>query len=106
MENVNHEICENNIMVDEFAGIYEIYYERVFKYIFYRVDEQYMAEELCSEVFERIITKYNSFSGNELTRDSWVFTIARNTITDYYRKKKKVFHFSLDYAINMISSKP
>lgn len=39
MENVNHEICENNIMVDEFAGIYEIYYERVFKYIFYRVDE-------------------------------------------------------------------
>ena len=106
MENVNHEICENNIMVDEFASIYEIYYERVFKYIFYRVDEQYMAEELCSEVFERIITKYNSFSGNELTRDSWVFTIARNTITDYYRKKKKVFHFSLDYAINMISSKP
>ncbi len=51
MKNVNHEICENNIMVDEFASIYEIYYERVFKYIFYRVDEQYMAEELCSEVF-------------------------------------------------------
>lgn len=95
MKNVNHEICENNIMVDEFASIYEIYYERVFKYIFYRVDEQYMAEELCSEVFERIITKYNSFSGNELTRDSWVFTIARNTITQTTIEKRRryfIFH--------------
>ncbi|MHC1749142.1 MAG: RNA polymerase sigma factor [Cellulosilyticaceae bacterium] len=92
--------------LDEFTKIYEAYYKRVFKYICYRIDDQHMAEELCSHVFEKIIVKYNSFSGNKLTLESWIFTIARNTITDYYRKKNQRLHFSLDHIIDMVSPKP
>lgn len=113
METVNCEIDgnENEInatktTVEQFTQIYEKYYERVFKYICYRIDDQHMAEELCSQVFERIITKYSSFSGNKESFDSWIFTIARNTLTDHYRKKKQRFHFSLDYIMDRVSSKP
>lgn len=111
MEAVNCGIYEDEIsstddMVCEFTKIYETYYKRIFKYICYRMDEQHMAEELCSEVFERIIAKYSSFSGKDnMSFESWIFAIARNTITDYYRGKKRRFHFSLDYIIDMVSPK-
>ncbi|WP_129595790.1 RNA polymerase sigma factor [Anaerophilus nitritogenes] len=113
METANFEIYENETkknstdnMVYEFTEIYKLYYKRVFKYICYRIDDQNMTEELCSQVFERIIAKYSSFSGNGMTFEGWIFAIARNTITDYYRKKNRRFHFSLDYIIDRVSSKP
>lgn len=113
MESVNFKPHESETetndtqkMVNEFTKIYKQYYKRVFKYICYRINDQHMAEELCSQVFEKIIEKYNSFSGDEKTLESWIFTIARNTVTDYYRTKEKKFHFSLDYIIDMISPKP
>lgn len=91
--------------LDTFMEIYEAYYKRVFKFICYRVSDSHMAEELCSQVFERIISKYGTFSGSGVKLESWIFTIARNTITDYYRSKEKRFHFSLDAIIDMISPK-
>lgn len=113
MESVNFKPHESETetndtqkMVNEFTKIYKQYYKRVFKYICYRINDQHMAEELCSQVFETIIEKYNSFSGDEKTLESWIFTIARNTVTDCYRTKEKKFHFSLDYIIDMISPKP
>lgn len=101
-----NEIKHTETTVDQFTQIYNEYYKRVFKYICYRVNDQDMAQELCSQVFERIIVKYSSFSGSDECLSSWIFTIARNTITDYYRKKNQRFHFSLDYISNMLSSKP
>lgn len=113
MESVNFKTDESESnqndtqkMVNEFTKIYKQYYKRVFKYICYRINDQHMAEELCSQVFEKIIEKYNGFSGDEKTLESWIFTIARNIVTDYYRTKEKKFHFSLDYIIDMISPKP
>lgn len=114
METVNFEIYEEKnktnfyeITVCEFTEIYKTYYKRVFKYICYRIDDQHMAEDLCSQVFEKIIEKYSSFSRNNMTFEGWIFAIARNTITDYHRKnKRRGFHFSLDYIIDMVSSKP
>lgn len=101
MQNSNY---MTNLMND-FTKLYERYYERVFRYICYRVNEYHIAEELCSEVFERMIKKYHTFSGHDNALDSWVFTIAKNTITDYYRKKNRLFHFSLDHASNLQSGK-
>lgn len=111
METVNFEIYEEKNKINssettvyEFTEIYKAYYKRVFKYICYRINDQHMAEELCSQVFERIIAKYNSFSRNNMTLEGWIFAIARNTIIDYYRKNKRGFHFSLDYIIDIVSS--
>lgn len=104
MKNINPKV-EPIIKLDEFSEIYEAYYERVFKYIRYRVDDQHITEELCSQVFEKIILNYSNFSGDKTRLNSWVFTIAKNVITDYYRKNKKIFYFSLDYLSNDISFK-
>lgn len=94
------------LSTDEFSQIYEMYFNRVYKYICYRINNHYEAEDLCSQVFETVITKYHTFSEEKAKFDVWLFAIARNTVTDYFRSRKKRFHFSLDSITELILSKP
>ena len=111
---VNFEILQNRedklggdvLTTDEFSQIYEMYFNRVYKYICYRINNHYEAEDLCSQVFETVITKYHTFSEEKARFDVWLFAIARNTVTDYFRSRKKRFHFSLDSITELILSKP
>lgn len=111
---VNMEIYQNRkdklggevLSTDEFSQIYEMYFNRVYKYICYRINNHYEAEDLCSQVFETVITKYHTFSEEKAKFDVWLFAIARNTVTDYFRSRKKRFHFSLDSITELILSKP
>lgn len=100
----NSEISKITISEIEFDRIFETYYKRVYKYICYRIDDQHMAKDLCSQVFERVIVKYNTFSAEKSSFEIWLFAIARNIITDYHRSIKKSLHFSLDSILDMISS--
>lgn len=61
-------------------------YKPLFLYIKKRINNQLDAEDLTQEVFYRL-----SKSNNENVKNvkSWVYAIAKNTIIDYYRKKKQ-----------------
>ncbi|WP_232696606.1 sigma-70 family RNA polymerase sigma factor [Brevibacillus daliensis] len=96
----------NGIMsTEKFAQIYDVYYRRVYKYIYYRINNHYTAEEICSHVFEVVISKYYSFSPDKSKFEVWLFAIARNTVTDYFRSQKKRVKFSLDSILNIIQPK-
>lgn len=84
---------KKGIMSEEkFAEIYDAYYSRVYKYICYRINNHYDAEEICSHVFEAVISKYNSYSPQKSNFEVWLFAIARNAVTDYFRSQKKKDH--------------
>lgn len=60
-------------------------YNPLFLYIKKRVNNQEDAEDLTQEVFFKL-SKSDSSKPENIK--SWVYTIAKNAITDYYRKKK------------------
>lgn len=60
-------------------------YKPLFLYVRKRINIQEDAEDLTQEVFYKL-SKSNSDKIDNVK--SWVYTIAKNTITDYYRKKK------------------
>lgn len=60
-------------------------YTPLFLYIRKRINSKEDAEDLTQEVFLKL-SKSNSDTVNNVK--SWVYTIAKNTITDYYRKRK------------------
>ncbi|MGQ7888911.1 sigma-70 family RNA polymerase sigma factor [Paenibacillus sp. WC2504] len=91
---------------EQFSRIYEQYFNRVYKYICYRIQNQYEAEDVCSQVFERVIVNYGSFSEEKAVFEVWLFAIVRNAVTDYFRARKKRFHFSLDSITELIWPKP
>ncbi|MED4753701.1 sigma-70 family RNA polymerase sigma factor [Brevibacillus choshinensis] len=92
---------------EEFTQIYDAYYTRIYKYVCYRINNHYAAEEICSHIFEVVISKYSSFSPGKSNFEVWLFAIARNAVTDYFRsRKKKRAVFSLDSILEMVLAKP
>jgi RNA polymerase sigma-70 factor (ECF subfamily) len=79
-----------------FAGLYEEYLPRVYRYITYRITDIPTAEDLTSTVFEKALTKFKSYSPDKAGFSTWIFTIARNTLIDYYRASSKEKTVQLD----------
>ncbi|SFL77610.1 RNA polymerase sigma-70 factor, ECF subfamily [Paenibacillus sp. 1_12] len=100
--NQKDDVHDQIISKEEFSRIYEMYSKRVYKYICYRINNHYAAEDICSHVFEKVITKYHSFSQEKSKFEVWLFAIVRNSVTDYYRAQKKGTHFSLNNLLNMV----
>lgn len=96
---------EDVLSTDEFTQIYDIYNNRVYKYICYRINNHYAAEDICSQVFETVISKYHTFSQEKSKFEVWLFAIVRNSVTDYFRGQKKRAHFSLDSLLDLVMPK-
>ncbi|MDF2962102.1 MAG: polymerase subunit sigma-24 [Paenibacillus sp.] len=105
-QNKKNGIHDGIMPTEKFAQIYDTYYKRVYKYICYRINNHYAAEDICSHVFEVVISKFNSFSPEKSNFEVWLFAIARNSVTDYFRSQKKRVYFSLDSILDMVLPKP
>lgn len=60
-------------------------YQPLFLYVKKRINNPEDAEDLTQEVFYKL-SKFDTEKVDNMK--SWVYTIAKNTITDYYRQKK------------------
>lgn len=100
------DVRNGNLSTEGFAQIFDTYYKRVYKYMCYRINNHYAAEDLCSHVFEIVISKYHSFSPEKSKFEVWLFAIARNTVTDYFRAQKHRADFSLNSILDMVFPKP
>lgn len=69
-----------------FAEIYDRYQPVIYRYIFYRIGDESIAEDLTSEVFVRLVEKIDGFTYRGRPLLAWLYTIARNLITDYHRQ--------------------
>jgi len=72
--------------VDKFAEKYRQYFPRVFAYVYGRVHNVHLTEDLVADVFERAFLKADSLRNDEAF-STWLFTIARNVIISHGRKR-------------------
>ena len=89
----------------DFTYIFETYYKRVYNYIYYRVNCHHTAEDLVSQVFEKVMLKIDTYSKDKSPFEVWLFAIARNTVKDYFRSSKKYKFLSIDSIKELISKK-
>lgn len=87
---------------DSFGIIYDTYFDRVYKYLFYRTSHRETAEDLTEEVFTKAFEKISGFSGNFEKLSGWLMVIARNTLIDHYRKRNE--DLPLEYLENAQSN--
>ena len=62
------------------------YYSKLYKYTLYRVGDPNVAEDLVSEVFEKVLVKYNTYNPEKGMFSTWLFTIASNTVINYHKR--------------------
>jgi len=68
--------------------IYTDYSGKVMGYIRARVRSSADAEDIHAEVFEKILRKVEGFDPEKASLNTWIFTITRNTVIDFFRRSK------------------
>ncbi len=74
--------------------IYENFVDRIYRYIYIRIQNKEVAEDLTSKVFMRVIEYLHTFK-IEKRFDSWLFTISKNVLIDYYKANKTMVDLSI-----------
>lgn len=70
---------------EAFGELYDRYVDQVYRYVYYRVGSQQVAEDLTSETFLRALRRIASFTWQGRDVGAWFVTIARNLIADHYK---------------------
>jgi len=76
--------------LEKFSGLYDIYVDKIYRFIFYKTSHKETAEDLTSETFIKALKAIDRFDDNKGAFQAWLFRIARNTVIDFYRVKKNL----------------
>jgi len=89
-----------------FARLYEYYYQDIYNYIYYRVPNVSLAEDMTSEVFMKVLESIDSFTFRGFPFSSWLFRIARNLMVDYYRSHPEPVELPLETGVLPLEEDP
>jgi len=84
MKTFSDKTHQNNCLI---THSYEKYHQTILSYITYRINHKYEAEDMVQDVFVRLLD-YKAML-REDTVKYFLFTIARNLVTDYIRRYYK-----------------
>jgi len=62
---------------------------RVFNYVRYRVLNTVVAEDVTADIFTSAFENLNSYRSERGTVSTWLFTIARRRVADYFRRSRR-----------------
>jgi len=72
-----------------FVEIYERYFDRVYAFVSRRVGNRAASEDITSQVFEQALRTIGSFEWRGVPLSAWLFRIASNALTDYWRERAR-----------------
>ncbi len=67
--------------------VYKKYGDKVLAYIKFRVSSPEDAEDLQANVFYKVFKQWEKYESEKASISTWIYTIARNEVIDYYRTK-------------------
>jgi RNA polymerase sigma-70 factor, ECF subfamily len=73
---------------EAFGMLYDVYSDTVFRYIYYRVSNRSLAEDLTSETFLRALRRISTFTWQGRDFGAWLVTIARNLVADHFKSSR------------------
>jgi RNA polymerase sigma factor (sigma-70 family) len=89
-----------------FGELYDHFFPRVFNYTRYRCDDDLTADDLTAHIFERALTCLDQYTPEKGPFAPWLFALARNVVTDYWRRARRHRWVSLDFLRSVASPDP
>ena len=114
-ENLNTEITEHvDLLVsravdgdaEAFGQLYDLYINRIYRHIYYRVGNKEESEDLTQRVFInawKAIGKYKKTASPFL---AWLMRISHNMVVDFYRSKKDKDYLDIEIVAKDLDSNP
>lgn len=91
----------NSTVGAEAVGVlYDRYHEAVFRYIWSRVSDPQLAEDLTGDVFTRMVINLPKYQTTGAPFKTWLLSIARNLVIDDYRKASSRYQLPIEEIEN------
>lgn len=90
----------------KFAVIYNDLYKPIIRYIYYRVSDIDLAEEITQETFLKTWIYINSSNKEILDIKNFLYKVAKNLIIDSYKQKNKTILYIEELSLSEIKEKP
>jgi len=74
---------------EAFGELYSIYLGYIYRYVFYQVKDNMMAEDLTEEIFVKAWEAIGRYKQRSLTFSAWLYRIAHNHVIDYFRTRRQ-----------------
>ena len=68
-----------------FEETYKTYFKRIFAYVCSRTGNETTAEDICINLWQKVLEKFSSYDESKGNIEQWLFTIARNEVNSYFR---------------------
>jgi RNA polymerase sigma factor (sigma-70 family) len=88
---------------DSFEVLYMDYFTPIYRYVFFRIADRESVMDIVQTVFLKAFQSKDSIDSDRAL--AYLYTIARNSIIDFYRKKHAVSLQDFDDYIQMIADK-
>lgn len=79
---------QNKYKEQYFSQLYDEHLGRIYRFVYFKVSSDSIAQDICSDVFTRL-WKQVSLDKTVKNPSAFLFTVARNSIVDYYRNNDK-----------------
>ena len=83
---------------EEKNKIYTDFHKKVTRYVTGKIPNPQDAEDLVSCVFMKVFQKLDTFDESKASLSTWIFTITRNTVYDFYGTRKDFSELPEDIA--------
>jgi RNA polymerase sigma-70 factor (ECF subfamily) len=71
-----------------FGALYDRYVDTVYRFLYYRVGNRQLAEDLTSETFLRALRRIGTVTWQGRDLGAWLVTIARNLTADHFKSSR------------------
>lgn len=84
-----------------FEQLYDEYYNQIYHYLCYKVQNTANAEDLANDTFMLVYKNIHIYDETKGMAVTWIFAIANNRLKNYYRSRK-----SMEYSYDSFESVP
>ncbi len=82
--------------VNALGRLYDRHRQSIFRYLWIRLDDRQLAEDLTGDVFMRMLDALPRYRMQGLPFRAWLYRIAHNLLVDYFRKMNRQSTVPLD----------
>ena len=84
--------------------LYDQYADRIYTYIYHRVGQAELAEDMTEQVFMRMLEAIRTGRAWRTSFSGWLYRIAHNLVIDHYRRRGRAILIDLDDASPVVAT--
>jgi RNA polymerase sigma-70 factor (ECF subfamily) len=89
---------------DAFGRLYDTYVDQVYRFALFRLGNSHDAEDVAEQTFVKAFEAIGRYRWRNVPFSAWLFRIARNLVTDEFRKRGRTSEVDLEEVAPIIQA--